>query len=323
MARQMTLEQLVQSDGFAVAREAAEACGHDVRTVADLVSRDAVARGISIDEAAAEWAQSLGVQPRRSPQADLVAEVADADYFAPLRKRGLGEDAAELLVGEAKARGVSLEETAKRWADQLAGSDEPKVEEEAPAAPLDVTREQLYADRVQLDRVAQIVAEKLELDYLGALDEIERAFDLAPPSDRPVTLADALPAPMTAAEMEGAIVGREARHERKLQEINDALPPEPEGEVTDGGRVLLPAGTDRAKLLTESYEFEKAYLEAHELGFTHLDRDAFGAIWRPEVEAGYDLLGTWRHQKRVAADVALRTEQYWRRRGRGPGGEAK
>jgi hypothetical protein len=164
----------------------------------------------------------------------------------------------------------------------------------------DVTYEELVADSALLDRVVRAICLERDCDYVTALDELERWHDQADLTGDSEDVAfdkvlDCSPLSLDRLQTDVMALERDDDEQHEAIALSRDVTPAPEGEVTEHGQVKLADHVDRARLLTDSYEFECAYLEVRELSH-YADGDEgrreFEADYRAHVEAGLDLVGT-------------------------------
>lgn len=167
----------------------------------------------------------------------------------------------------------------------------------------DLTYGKLIADRKLADRVVRAISIEHDVDYIGALDLLERAFsrlgEEAPVRD--IGEAAFINTGHDVYSMSFSTLDREVRKMETTEEavhttvLADSEALNQEAEVDDNGYVLLADSADRAKLLTDPYLVEDAYLRAKALDPNYngdQGRKLFEQNHRFHIEQGLDLVGT-------------------------------
>lgn len=195
------------------------------------------------------------------------------------------------------------EESAERWRNER---DEKPAED-----PLDIEYEKLVEDRPLFDRVVRAISMDRDFDYLQALEWLDNQFsrrlDHEPSSLRAV-IEDSAVSLNTFSRDVAEIAERDDKREAALEDA-DGVGPAPEGEVLPNGQIMLADDADKARLLVDPVEHERAYLAACELEDAYKGeegRKQFDADFRQHVEAGLDLVAMLRVSDREAELAARR-----------------
>lgn len=203
-----------------------------------------------------------------------------------------------------------------------------------PLAPREPSRRQqlagmTYADlvasenRTLLDQVVRAVATECDLDYLEALEQLQDWHD----SGGTQTLGQMLNHLEVDAVFRDVIAMEERETPPPAPEVEMLDSSDPERQVSieatdELGRVVLADGVDRARLLTDPYTIERAWLRAQELddrgayaggadrlGDGLTGRERFEVHYREHIEEGADLVASLEAAHRHATAGELSAEQ--------------
>jgi hypothetical protein len=190
----------------------------------------------------------------------------------------------------------------REWAKDMRATSREMAVASTPS-PLELTYSELVENRPLFDRVARAVSIELDVEYVRALEELDRWHSAGGPRDSgEVTLATALEvAPVSADALSRDV----KRLELADLEQEEAVAADRAGETVDAvvddlGQVRFSDEVDRARLLTDPYELAKAYLEACDLDDAYRGeegRHEFERDFRTQVEAGVDYIATLRHRQ--------------------------
>lgn len=195
---------------------------------------------------------------------------------------------------------------------RLRGSVRGSSGEASESGPMAMAFDELLGDRAALDRAIKAVMVEEDLDYLPALERLEFYFSLGgEDSDAGAPLlGDVVPDKGTFRRDMGRLASRDAEREQAIS-CDDAITPDPGGDVDDRGYVVLESADQGATLLTDAHAQEVAYLNAIELGEAkpgEAGRHDFNDVLHMHVEAGLNWPATLQRQKRDA-EIAVRRAQ--------------
>jgi hypothetical protein len=191
---------------------------------------------------------------------------------------------------------------------------------------LDLTHEQLIAQPRAHDWVLRAICLEHDCDYLAAMTRLEEWSNDARLDNggKPVELSRVISdySPIAITQFNQDVLTLEWATEKVLsldRAANPEATPAPEGEVDESGTVLLDNDVDRARLLTDPYELERAYLTACDLdpSFQGTDgRQRFEQAYRSHVEAGKDYVATLQREQHrreihLARSQAEARQQRW------------
>jgi hypothetical protein len=175
----------------------------------------------------------------------------------------------------------------------------------AKAVGLDeISYDDVLADKRTLDYVARAICLERDCDYLTALEDLQGWREQCEGTD--VTLRAVIEdtsSPLELRQLCNVVMELELSETSREQAIvlSADVPSSPSGETNEHGQVKLASDVDRARLLTDPYEIEAAFLAARELSPTlYADRETFELEYRSYVEAGLDLVATIQLQRHRA-----------------------
>jgi hypothetical protein len=163
------------------------------------------------------------------------------------------------------------------------------------ATRLDIAYDDLVEDNQLLDYVVRAICLERDCDYLTALEQLWSWHELHNGQDKTLRAIIEESSPISFGQLRRDVVEleRSAGAADGAMILSADLTPQPSGETNEHGQVILAEGADRARLLTDSYELERAFLAARDLSPTrYAHREAFEAEYRLHVEAGVDLVAT-------------------------------
>lgn len=231
----------------------------------------------------------------------------------------IGFEAADRALSRKAAEGGDLTAEFKIWRRELHGGPGPSAREPTRREQIAaVTYSELLADHALFDRVVRAVSLARDLDYLEALEDVR---DSARNIDGDPTLEQIFEKGLV--DLDDVcrdIVKMEAREIAAEPEVELLDSSDPDRQVSieatdEIGRVLLADDVDRAKLLTDPYTIERAWLKVQDLddrgaysrsavdGDGLDGRQRFEREYRAHIEDGVDLVASLeaaRRQEEIA-----------------------
>jgi hypothetical protein len=218
----------------------------------------------------------------------------------------IGLEAAERALKAKEAVSANVSPELGVWLRELKGSGpgaarEPSRREQIAA----MTYDELLADRFLLDRLTRAVGLACDLDYLEALEKFRGWSEGGNPTVGQIFAKS----PADLDDVCRDIVKMEAREVVQGPQVELLDSSDPDRQVSIGatdelGRILLPDEVDRARLLTDAYAIERAWLKVQDLDHrgayargvvdsAGLDgRQRFEREYRAHIEDGVDLVAS-------------------------------